>query len=415
VLVPVGLLVGILRHQLFDILLVLRSGLVYGGLSALAVGAYFAVVALITTVTPAGTVPSLFAVATVALVVVPAHRWLQRWVGRLVYGDRDDPLRALARVADGIRGTGGRADPVDVRPMLCGIAEALRSPYVAVQDADGAPLAAVGVPADLPVHEVALSYAGEPVGTLAVGGRTARNPLSAADRALVAALAGPVAVAVRAALMALEVAESRARVLAVREAERQRLRGDLHDGLGPSLSGVALGLEAARGSVLQHAERLPEILDVLHHEVESLVTEVRAIIDDLGPGDVDLLASLRGHVEAANAAGGVVVELAHTGPVDRLPGEVAVAAQRIAGEAFNNALRHASATRIALSVAVEPGLLTVEVADDGSGAVTSRPGGVGVDSMRRRAEAVGGILAVEAVPGRGTRVRAYLPVTEEAR
>ena len=131
---PAGLVIGIVRYDLFDIKLLLRSGLLYGALSAIAVAAYFLVVALITTVTPPGTVPSLFAAAAVALVVVPLHHRLQRWVERLVYGDRADPVRALARVAQGMRGTAD--DPTGLRPMLAGVAAGAA---VALRGRDGRP------------------------------------------------------------------------------------------------------------------------------------------------------------------------------------------------------------------------------------------------------------------------------------
>jgi two-component system, NarL family, sensor kinase len=405
---PVGLLIGIVRHDLFDIKFVLRSGLLYAALSLIAVGAYFGLVGLITRITPPGTVPTLFAVAAVALVVVPLRGWLQRGVVRLVYGDRADPVRALARIARGMRGAAD--DAAGLGPMLAGIAEALRSPYVAVAAPDGEPLAAVGTPhVRHRLHEVELRHAGDLVGHLQVAPRTARDRFAALDRRLLDALAGPVAAAVRASLMTREVAASRARVLAVREAERSRLRADLHDGLGPSLSGVALGLEAAEASLSDRPERVAEMLPVLRREVDNLVTEVRAIIGDLGPTELDLVAALRGQVESASASGRLV-ELHHSGPVDQLPGDVAVAAQRIAGEALSNAVRHAGATRINVCVSSESDVLTVEVADDGCGTVTTRDGGIGLESMRRRAEALGGLLTVSAAPGHGTRVVARLPM-----
>jgi two-component system, NarL family, sensor kinase len=405
---PVGLLVGIVRYDLFDIKFVLRSGLLYGTLSLVAVGAYFGLVALITRITPPGTVPSLFAVAAVALVVVPVRGWLQRGVVRLVYGDRADPVRALARIARSMRGAAD--DPTGLALMLGGIAEALRSPYVAVTGGDGVPLAEAGsAHARHRLHVVELEHAGEAVGRLLVAPRTTRDRFGAADRRLLDALAGPVAAAVRAGLMTQEVAASRARVLAVRESERSRLRADLHDGLGPSLSGVALGLEAAESSLAERPARVAEMLPVLRREVDHLVTEVRGIIDDLGPTQLDLVTALRGQVESASASGRVV-ELHHSGPVDRLPGAVAVAAHRIAGEALSNAVRHAGATRISVCLASEPDALTVEVADDGCGGVAPREGGIGLGSMRRRAEAVGGLLTVTGAPGRGTTVVARLPV-----
>ncbi len=405
---PAALVVGIVRYDLFDIKYLLRSGLLYGALTAIAVGAYFLVVALITTVTPRGTVPSLFAAAAVALVVVPLHRWLQRWVGRLIYGDRADPVRALARVARGMRGTA--EDPTGLRPMLAGVAEALRSPYVAVTAGHGELLAAVGLaPVGHRVHRAALAHAGETVGHLEVAARSSRDRLTGRDRKLVEALAGPVAVAVHAGRMAREVQASRSRILAVREAERSRLRADLHDGLGPSLSGVALGLEAAESSIADHPQRVAEMLPVLRREVDVLVAEVRGIIDDLGPTQVDLVAAVRGHVDSLLATGQQVA-FCCSGPIEVLPGDVAVAAQRIAREALSNAVRHSRAAQISVSLAAAADALTVEVSDNGCGDVAPRAGSVGLDSMRRRAEAVGGLLNLTAVPGAGTTVVATLPL-----
>jgi signal transduction histidine kinase len=407
----ITLVIGIVRYQLFDIKLVLRSGLLYGGLTGVAVAAYFGLVALITLVAASGAVPNLFAAATVGLVLVPLHRWSQGALTRLVYGDRTDPVRALNRVTEGFRSAG--AGPTALEPMLTGIATALRVPAARLVGTDGRVLARVGaVGSGDDGYEVSLHHAGDPVGVLTVAHRTEGEQFARQDRALLEALGGPVAAAVRAGLLARELAASRARVLSAREGERRRLREDLHDGLGPSLSGVALGLEAARRSASSHPDRLPEILEVLHREVESLVAEVRGIIDDLGPGDVDLIASVRGHVEAVAASGDVAVELTHAGPVDRAPGEVAVAAQRIVGEALTNAVRHAGARTIRVAVTGSAASLTVEVSDDGTGAVAPRSGGVGLASMRQRAESVGGTLTVSAVPGAGTRVRAVLPVQE---
>jgi signal transduction histidine kinase len=403
---PVALLLGIVRYDLFDIKFVLRSGLLYGALTATAVAAYFLVVALISTMTPPGTVPSLFAAAVVALVVVPLHRWLQRGVGRLVYGDRRDPVRALARLGRGMSGPAG--DRTGMGAMLGEVAEALRSPYVRVSTPDGGLLAEVGRPGNHRLHVVDLSFGGEDVGRLAVAPRTARDRFGTADRRLLDALAGPVAAAVHAGLLTREVTASRARILAVREAERLRLRADLHDGLGPSLSGVALGLEAAEGALDAHPARVPEILGVLRQEVDKLVGEVRGIIDDLGPSEVDLVAAVRGHVETV-AAAGHPVSFSHSGLGEPVPGAVAVAAQRIAGEALTNAVRHSRAAQISVALHATAGQLTVEVTDDGCGRVATRAGGVGLASMRERAEAVGGVLRVDAVQGRGTTVQAVLP------
>jgi signal transduction histidine kinase len=103
------------------------------------------------------------------------------------------------------------------------------------------------------------------------------------------------------------------------------------------------------------------------------------------------------------------VRLQHDGQPGPAIAPVSVAAQRIAGEALMNAVRHAEASRITVSVTEEDGHLVLEVCDDGCGLAAPRPGGVGLSSMRERAESVGGTLHIDSVPGRGTVVRVVLP------
>jgi signal transduction histidine kinase len=88
---------------------------------------------------------------------------------------------------------------------------------------------------------------------------------------------------------------------------------------------------------------------------------------------------------------------------------VEVAAYRIVGEALTNAFRHAEATACTVRLEVH-GALEIEVADDGKGFRLSAASGVGIGSMRERAEELGGSCSVESVPGAGTRVRARLPL-----
>jgi signal transduction histidine kinase len=405
-LTSVALVVGIVRYRLFDIKLVLRRGLVYGLLIAVAVAAYVAVVELVTLLVPGGLAARLFAAAAVALLVVPAYQRLSAAVGRLVYGDRADPLRALGRIGRQL----GQEDGADLAAMTTAVASSLRSPHVEVRGTDGAVLAQTGPTAGLPFHEVVLRHAGTELGMLAVAWRTSTEPLSRADRRLVEVLAAPVAVALRAAQLAEELGASRARVLAVRERERRSLRNDLHDGLGPSLSGVALGIEAARKGA--DASRVGAILDVLQAEVNGLVREVRSLIDDLGPAGLEpggLAIALRSHAEAVSALGGLEVEV-HAELLPALPGPLEVALHRVAAEALTNVVRHAHARHA--WVLLERGLDNVRlvVADDGRGLGGSLPG-VGRTSMEGRVAAVGGGLVVADRPGGGTRVEATIPIT----
>lgn len=404
-LTTITLLVGIVRYQLWDIKLILRSGLVYGALIGLAAGAYFAAVAAVGAVSHSSAVPTFFAAALVALLARPAYLGLSRWIGRLVYGDRADPARALGRLGPGMSGALGP----DLDAVVRGVAESSRSPYVEVRDEDGGLLAASGRPQTHAAHVVTLSLEDGRVGTLRVCWRTPSDPPSRAERALIDALAVPVAVAVHATRLARDVEESRARVIEVRAAERSRLRADLHDGVGPSLSGAALGIEAAlRSDRLEHAH---EILEVVHGEIKQLVREIRCLIDDLGPAGLEhdrLPEALAAHVEVVNAIGRVRVT-ASIDPMPPLDLQVEVVMHRIATEALTNVVRHAAATSATLALHCEAASLVLEVCDDGVGLGGSAPG-VGRESMRERAESVGGAFSIGDRTPRGTRVRATVPL-----
>lgn len=407
-LTTITLLIGIVRYQLFDVKLILRSGLLYGTLIALAAGVYFAAVAAVGVASTSTAVPTFFAAAAVALLARPAYLWLSRWIGRFVYGDRADPARALGRLGDGLR-DGARPD---LHSVVAAVAESLRSPYVVVVDADGQPLASAGQPQSHAVHEVSLDDGAGQIGALRVSWRTPSDPPSRADRTLIDALAVPVAVAVHATRLARDVAESRARVIEVRAAERGRLRADLHDGVGPSLSGAALGIEAALRS--DSPEHTREILGVVHGEIKHLVEEVRHLIDDLGPAGLEhggLASALGAHAGVVSALGQLRVDTAIE-LLPELPVPVEIAVHRIATEAITNVIRHAQATSAHVELRCNGTTLLLEVRDDGVGLGGSSPG-VGRRSMRERAESVGGTLRISGLAPHGTVVHAELPLVGE--
>jgi signal transduction histidine kinase len=96
-----------------------------------------------------------------------------------------------------------------------------------------------------------------------------------------------------------------------------------------------------------------------------------------------------------------------------LPAAVEVAAYRIVHEALTNVVRHACAHRCCVHLALENGVFMLEIEDDGVGLPAERRAGVGLLSMRERAEELGGSLSVGTVPGGGTRVLARLPLPKE--
>ncbi|MEU0772092.1 sensor histidine kinase [Streptomyces albogriseolus] len=208
-------------------------------------------------------------------------------------------------------------------------------------------------------------------------------------------------------------------LVAAREDERSRLRTDLHDSLGPALAGIRLRLDVAAERVAQPGTR-QLILDAAA-ETARTVDDIRRIIDDLCPPDLDgggIHGALRRLAHRASVDGklDVRVELREPEPARRLSFAIELAAYRIASESLTNVLRHAGARTVTVRLTDQDGWLTLEVTDDGSGP----PGagacrrGVGLASMAHRAQDVGGRCEVLPRPdGRpGTLVRARLPRSE---
>jgi two-component system NarL family sensor kinase len=417
--IPVAMGIAILRYRLFDIDLLINRTMVYALLTVVLGGTYVGVVAaarlLLQDRATAGV--SLVATALVAVLFAPLRSWLQQRADQLVYGDRHDPHAALSRLG---RRLEAAMEPEAVLPSLVEtVAESLRLPYVAVRVDTGPATAGstvehgrlVGEPLCLP-----LVHQGEPVGELVLGPRTPGEGFSAADRRVLAELATQASVAVYAIRLTAELQQSRAHLVTAREEERRRLRRDLHDGLGPTLAGVVLGLETA-GNLLDGqppAAQTRALLERLRDETQGAISGIRRLVYGLRPpalDDLGLVAALQ--TQAATLGQGsdaMMVSVEADGDLASLPAAVEVAAYRIVLEAVTNATRHAHAQHC--RVRLRPnGTLGIEVRDDGVGLQPGWHAGVGVTSMRERAVELGGTLRVEPAEGGGTVVTASLPVS----
>jgi signal transduction histidine kinase len=330
---------------------------------------------------------------------------LQRAVDRLVYGERRDPLRAITRLGEQVMLVG----EVQLLPAALGsIVAALRAPGASVIDLDGQTIARVGEDPGASATVVPLHFGGHRIGELRVASPGIGERYTDAQRRLLAAMASQVAVVVRALELTRELEEERDRVVTATRVERERLRRDLHDGLGPSLSGVGLGLQALADRVDGADDAVMVLLDRLQAEIGSAVAEIRRIIDNLRPTALDALglsAAIRKHADTVSTA--LPVEV-HAEQIPPISSDIETSAYRITTEAITNAARHAAASRIRVTVATADGHLRIAVADDGVG-VGDAIAGVGLTSMRRRAETLGGDLDVTSTAA-GTTVTAILPM-----
>jgi signal transduction histidine kinase len=416
---PLGISAAILRSRLFDIDVVVNRTLVYGGATASIVAIYAVAVTFLGSFLriEGGFPASLLATGLAAVAAIPIRDGLQRTVNRLMYGDRDDPYRGLARLGRRLEGT---LDPVEAPAVIVRtIAESLRVPWVGLRIGSAEQPGRTIEFGSRPIGTVTatpLVYGSEVVGDLLVAPRSPSEPLSAADRALLEALARQAGAAVHGVRLTLDLIESREHLVVAREEERRRIRRDLHDGLGPTLAAIGMRAEVAAELAANDPAGAERVLAEMRVEVQGALAEIRRLVDALRPPALDEL----GLVGALQAQAGrlgpePIVDVAARGTLHDLPAAIEVAAYRIAVEAMTNAARHARARSCHVRLSEAGKLdsarsLEVEITDDGAGIARDVRPGIGLLSMRERASEVGGTCVVEASPDGGTRVFARLPL-----
>jgi two-component system, NarL family, sensor kinase len=395
-LIPVAITVAILRYQLLDIRLAVSRTLLYLLLTLAVVGAYLGLVALFGEILRGSGAP-LAATLLIAILFNPVRVRLQRAADRLLYGSRSDPVAAVSAV-------GARLAADDLGGVLNGIREALRLPFAALRHGDRE-VASAGTPPDH-LQTVELSYGGERVGELLVGVRRGEKALADADRAVLNLLSAPLAAALYATALADEVQVSRERIVAAREEERRRLHRDLHDGLGPTLTGAGYKADAALNVSATDPAQARVLLGDVRTDIGAAIDDVRRLVYGLRPpalDEVGLIGALRRHCERLP----LPVSFVAPDQVLPLPAAVEVAAYRIVTEALTNVTRHARATSAIVTVAVDSAV-TLSIQDDGSSGGAWSPG-VGLTSIRERAAELGGTCTAGPTPG-GGRVVATLPL-----
>ena len=201
-----------------------------------------------------------------------------------------------------------------------------------------------------------------------------------------------------------ELHESRARIQAAADAERQRMERDLHDGAQQRLVALRVRVELAGELMDEDPGRGPDLLSELGSELEEALDEVRALARGIYPS---LLAD-RGIVAALRAAGRrhPVPTTIEADGVGRYPPELETAVYFCCLEALQNTAKHAStASSVSITLVDEPAALSFAVADDGIGfSVGANGSGQGLTNMRDRLAAVGGELKIQSAPGEGTSV-----------
>jgi signal transduction histidine kinase len=414
-ILPLAIGAAILRYRLYDLDYLISRTVVYGLLTVGGIAVYIGLVKATEWLLRegVGVGGSLLATAVIAVGFAPARDRLQRWVDRRLYGERHDPVRAVARIGERLRDAPGSAPGGDVLVgVLQGVCETLRLPSASLRIADGTEVASFGRPGAS--ESIPLEHEGERVGELLVSLRAGEQSLGVADQQVLGVLAAPVAVAVHAVLLSQELQRSRERLVAAREEERRRLRRDLHDGLGPILTAVTLKADAARSALGTAPNQADDLLAELRGDAKQAIADLRRVVENLRPAALDELGLLGALGQQVNrfARQGLSIVLVAPPALPVLPAAVEVAAYRICTEALTNITRHAPAHQVTITVAID-GDLCLAVQDDGASSKLNGDGwrpGVGLLSMAERVAEVGGTLQAGPTPT-GGRVQASLPLT----
>ncbi|MBP6786360.1 MAG: PAS domain S-box protein [Candidatus Promineofilum sp.] len=198
--------------------------------------------------------------------------------------------------------------------------------------------------------------------------------------------------------------------------ERRRLARDLHDSVTQSLYSLSLMAEAARRHARQgDRQATNEYVDRLGELAQHSLREMRLLVHEMRPSLLEkegLAEALQARLDTVERHSGIRAKLVVNIEQD-LPSQVQLQYYRIVEEALNNALKHAGASSVRVTIHAAADVATVEIADNGRGfdlAAASASGGLGLTSIRERMEHLGGSAVIESTPGKGTTIRVKSPI-----
>ncbi|MEJ2857551.1 MULTISPECIES: sensor histidine kinase [unclassified Saccharothrix] len=411
-MVPVSVVVGIVRHRLYDIDLVVRRSVAFGLLS-LGIAAVYVGLSAAPGLALGDQVPvELAVVLTIgaAAVFQPLRHRLERLAARLVFGERVTRYELVTRFGAALEQT------VELGDLLPRLAETvhtgLGAEWVRVE-LPGAH-AVAGQPSGPPDLVVPLERAGEPLGRIECGPK--RGGYRPADRELLSTLTAQAATAIanvgltaRLAEQVDELALSRARIIAAQDQERRRIERDIHDGAQQQIVALMMKMRLARNQLGRGERTADDVLEELRADTRDLLADLRELAHGIHPpvlGDRGLVAAVEARVDRLPLA--VIVRASPGLRERRLGPDVEGAAYFVVCEALTNVVKHSAASAASVDLSTVDDCLEVEVRDSGVG--LDGGGGQGLTNLRDRVEALGGRLSVSGAAGAGTTVRAELPV-----
>jgi signal transduction histidine kinase len=390
--VPPLLAIGMTVPDIVDIRLMISWIVLYATMFELTVAVFTATTVLIESAS--GTPTSRATGALIAFVVAaafgPVASRLRGVVDEVLFGSRSDAVRTLSGLGEQLSAAGGPENWVDT------LREAIGVPRIELWDNEHCiATAGAGGAEDF---VVTLTADGDEVGRLVVGIPADSRGLHPQVRSVLQLVAAPMARALQGVSLTADLRESRGQVLTALEEERRRLRRDLHDSLGPILTGVAFTTDAARNHASTDSAETVRLLDTVRAETAGAIVEIRRLVEGLRPPALDemgLVGALTQRLSQLRTADGEPLMVHITAP-DRLPplpAAVEVAAFRIIVEAATNVARHSGSSTATVDLGVADGTFSISVRDGGRTSGTWTPG-TGLQSIRERSEQLGGSVSI---------------------
>src|SRR5690625_3228233 len=209
------------------------------------------------------------------------------------------------------------------------------------------------------------------------------------------------------------------KIIEAQELERKRLSRDIHDGPAQMLANILLRSEIIDLSVKggNITEAVSELKNV-RGNIRSVLREVRRIIYDLRPmalDDLGIIPTVKKHVSTMAETYNTHIELQLIGEEKRLESNYEVAVFRLIQESLQNALKHAEATSVYVTLQIEPDEITIVVQDNGKGFRTdeTKNSSFGLMGMKERVEMLNGHFQINSILGKGTTIKIILPYIVE--
>jgi signal transduction histidine kinase len=420
--------IAMLKHNLYDIDLIINKTVTYGAIAAFITAIYVIVVVVIGAFIGVTEGVSLIATAVVAVAFQPIRRRAQQIANRLVYGERATPYEVLSRFSEHVGETYSGEDILVRMARLLAEGTGATSAVVWLRVGDevrpaatwptnGAMATAIPLVADEPpvvdgaTASVPVRHQRELLGLLSVT-KPPNEPLSPVEEKLVADLAGQAGLVLANSRLIEDLRASRQRLVAAQDAERRRLERNLHDGAQQQLVALAVRLRLARTTASKDLAEADRMLGQLEGDVTDALENLRELARGVYP---PLLADqgLAAAIEAQARRSPVPVRVEADG-IGRYTQELETAVYFCTLEALQNAAKYAQANEVAVSLLEDRGELVLSIRDDGRGFDrAATPLGAGLQNMADRLAALGGTLTVRSRSGAGTTIEGHVPVRAE--